>query len=278
LGAKVYVITSGKGGVGKTITTAAIGAELAKLGHKVVLIDFDIGLRNLDLVMGCERRVIYDFINVLNNEATLSQALIQDQRQENLFILPASQTRTKDALTIEGVGNIIEQLKIDFDFILCDSPSGIEKGALLALYYADEAIIVTNPNISSVRANEKIISILNSHTKLALTNQEVKKHLLINRFTSELAINGTILSIESITDALGINLLGAIPESLLAIEAINNGTPLTLYIDSEIKNSYTHCTNVLLGKKQAITKQEYKGWSFFKRIMRKKPQHYDKLG
>jgi len=200
--AKVIVVTSGKGGVGKTTTTAAIGAELARRGHKTVVVDFDVGLRNLDLIMGCERRVIYDFINVINGEATLSQALIKDKREPNLFVLPASQTRNKDALHQEGVARVIESLKNDFKYIICDSPAGIERGALMALYNAEEAVIVTNPEVSSVRDSDRIIGVLNSDSKLAKEGGEVKKHLLITRFSPARVKRGEMLSIEDIQEIL----------------------------------------------------------------------------
>ncbi len=165
--AKVLVVTSGKGGVGKTTSSAAIGTGLALRGHKTVIVDFDVGLRNLDLIMGCERRVVYDFVNVINNEATLSQALIKDKRLENLFVLAASQTRDKDALTQDGVERVINELKQTFDFIVCDSPAGIEKGAHLAMYFADEAIVVTNPEVSSVRDSDRMLGLLASKSRRA---------------------------------------------------------------------------------------------------------------
>ena len=155
--AKIIVVTSGKGGVGKTTSSAAIATGLALAGHKTVVIDFDVGLRNLDLIMGCERRVVYDFVNVINKEATLNQALIKDKRTDNLYILPASQTRDKDALTMEGVQKVLNDLSEDYDFIICDSPAGIEQGAQMALYFADEAIVVTNPEVSSVRDSDRIL-------------------------------------------------------------------------------------------------------------------------
>ena len=181
--ARIIVVTSGKGGVGKTTSSAAISTGLAQRGKKTVVIDFDIGLRNLDLIMGCERRVVYDFVNVINGEATLNQALIKDKRVENLFILPASQTRDKDALTKEGVEKIINKLQeMDFDYIICDSPAGIETGALMALYFADEAIVTTNPEVSSVRDSDRILGILASKSRRAEQSlAPVKEHLLLTR-------------------------------------------------------------------------------------------------
>ena len=180
--AKIIVVTSGKGGVGKTTSSAAISTGLALAGHKTVVIDFDVGLRNLDLIMGCERRVVYDFVNVINKEASLKQALIKDKRTENLFILPASQTRDKDALTVDGVQAVLDELKKDFEFIICDSPAGIEQGAQMALYFADEAIVVTNPEVSSVRDSDRILGILQSKSMRAEKGEPVKEHLLLTRY------------------------------------------------------------------------------------------------
>lgn len=212
---KVIVVTSGKGGVGKTTSSAAIGCGLAKSGAKTVIIDFDIGLRNLDLIMGCERRVVYDLINVINGEANLQQALVKDKRVDDLFILPASQTRNKDALTKEGVEKVIEALKADgFEYIICDSPAGIEQGAMMALYFADEAVVTTNPEVSSVRDSDRITGMLSSKShRSELQLNPVKVHLLITRYSPERVEREEMLSIEDIDDLLGIDLLGVIPES-----------------------------------------------------------------
>lgn len=265
--AKVIVVTSGKGGVGKSTTTAAIGAELARRGNKTVVIDFDIGLRNLDLIMGCERRVIYDFINVINEEATLSQALIKDKREPNLYILPASQTRNKDALQQDGVAKVIELLKNDFKFIICDSPAGIERGALMALYHAEEAIIVTNPEVSSVRDSDRIIGVLNSDSKLAKEGGEVKKHLLITRFSPERVKKGEMLSVADVQEILATDLLGVIPESKAVMIASNQGVPVTLDNDSDAKMAYRAAVATLLGEAAAISNPgSNKGWNFLKNM------------
>lgn len=264
--AKVIVVTSGKGGVGKTTSTAAIGAELARRGKKTVVIDFDIGLRNLDLIMGCERRVIYDFINVINDEATLSQALIKDKREPNLYVLPASQTRNKDALHQEGVERVIEQLKKEFKYILCDSPAGIERGALMALYFAEEAIIVTNPEVSSVRDSDRIIGVLNSDSKLAKEGSEVKKHLLITRFSPARVKRGEMLSIEDIQEILAVDLLGVIPESPAVLSASNQGIPITLDTDNDAKFAYRAAVSKLLGEPDTTQNSNNKGWGFLKNI------------
>ncbi|MCL5427325.1 MAG: septum site-determining protein MinD, partial [Gammaproteobacteria bacterium] len=226
--AKIIVVTSGKGGVGKTTSAAAISTGLALRGKKTVVIDFDVGLRNLDLIMGCERRVVYDLVNVIQGEAGLNQALIRDKRVENLFILPASQTRDKDALTQEGVAEILEKLKEDFDFILCDSPAGIERGAQLAMYFADEAIVVTNPEVSSVRDSDRILGLLASKTRRAEQGEDpIKEHLLVTRYNPERVTSGDMLTLDDIREILAINLLGLIPESEAVLRASNQGVPVT---------------------------------------------------
>jgi septum site-determining protein MinD len=252
----VIVVTSGKGGVGKTTTSAAIGAELALRGHKTVIVDFDIGLRNLDLIMGCERRVVFDFVNVLHGEANLSQALIRDKRVPHLFILPASQTRDKDALTEIGVGAVLQGLRQEFEYIICDSPAGIEKGALMALYFADEAIIVTNPEISSVRDSDRIIGVLNSRSKRAAENQEMQKHLLITRYTPERVSRGEMLSAHDVQEILGVPLLGIIPESSAILNASNHGVPITLDTPSQARKAYQTAVSHLLGE----TESAPSGW------------------
>lgn len=226
--AKVLVVTSGKGGVGKTTSTAALGAALAQNGERVVVVDFDVGLRNLDLVMGAERRVVFDLINVVQGVAKLSQALIRDKRLENLWLLPASQTRDKDALSEEGVRRVIADLRTKFDWVICDSPAGIERGATMAMRYADEAVIVTNPEVSSVRNSDRIIGMLDSKTARAEKGEQVKKHVLVTRYNSGRASRGEMLSIDDILDILAIPLLGIIPESQDVLKASNVGTPVTL--------------------------------------------------
>src|SRR6266404_5393036 len=226
--AKVLVVTSGKGGVGKTTSTAAIGAALAQAGQRVVVIDFDVGLRNLDLVMGAERRVVFDLINVVQGIAKLPQALIRDKRLDNLWLLPASQTKDKDALTEEGVGRIIKELRTNCDWILCDSPAGIERGAMLAMRHADEAIIVTNPEVSSVRDSDRIIGMLDSKTARAEKGERVEKHVLITRYDAARAARGEMITIEDILEILATPLLGIIPESQDVLRASNVGSPVTL--------------------------------------------------
>jgi septum site-determining protein MinD len=225
---KVVVVTSGKGGVGKTTSTAALGAALAQSGKKVALIDFDVGLRNLDLVMGAERRVVFDLINVTQGVAKLSQALIRDKRLETLYLLPASQTRDKDALTEEGVAKVVATLREKFDYVLCDSPAGIERGAQLAMRFADEAVIVTNPEVSSVRDSDRIIGLLDSRTLKAERGESVKKHILVTRYDAVRAARSEMLSIEDVLEILSTPLLGIIPESEGVLRASNVGSPVTL--------------------------------------------------
>jgi septum site-determining protein MinD len=226
--AKVLVVTSGKGGVGKTTSTAALGAALAQRGESVVVVDFDVGLRNLDLVMGAERRVVFDLINVVQGVAKLQQALIRDKRLENLWLLPASQTRDKDALTEEGIQRIINELREKFDWVICDSPAGIERGATLAMRYADEAVIVTNPEVSSVRDSDRIIGMLDSKTAKAERGEQVTKHVLVTRYDAGRASRGEMLSIDDILEILATPLLGIIPESQDVLRASNVGSPVTL--------------------------------------------------
>src|SRR5467141_3116847 len=226
--AKVLVVTSGKGGVGKTTSTAALGAALAQLGEKVVVVDFDVGLRNLDLVMGAERRVVFDLVNVIQGTARLSQALIRDKRLETLWLLPASQTRDKDALTEQGVASIIKELRAKFDWVICDSPAGIERGATLAMRFADAAVIVTNPEVSSVRDSDRMIGLLDSKTERAEKGQRVDKHILITRYDPGRAARGEMLSIEDVLEILSTPLLGIIPESEEVLRASNLGSPVIL--------------------------------------------------
>lgn len=252
MSAHIIVVTSGKGGVGKTTTSAAISTGLALCGFKTVVIDFDVGLRNLDLIMGCERRVVYDFINVINKEATVKQALIKDKRCENLFVLPASQTRDKDALTEEGVKEVIDELKQSFDYIVCDSPAGIEKGAMMAMYFADTAIVVTNPEVSSVRDSDRILGILNSKSHRATTGQDsIKEHLLITRYSEQRVRKGEMLSVKDIQDILAIPLLGIIPESQDVLNASNAGVPVTLFDESEAGLAYRQAIAKLIGEDKA---------------------------
>ncbi len=266
--ARIIVVTSGKGGVGKTTTSAAIGTGLALKGHRTALVDFDVGLRNLDLIMGVERRVVYDFVNVINGEATLKQAMIRDKRSDNLYILPASQTRDKDALTKEGVEKVLEELAEDFDYIVCDSPAGIEKGALMALYFADEAIVVTNPEVSSVRDSDRILGILHSKSRRAETDQEpVKERLLLTRYNPERVLAGEMLSVSDVEEILAIPLLGVIPESEAVLKASNQGLPVIMDGAAKAGQAYSDAVNRLLGDEVAHRFLDVEKKGFFRRVM-----------
>lgn len=267
---KVIVITSGKGGVGKTTTSVNISMGLALKGFKVAVIDFDIGLRNLDLVMGCERRVVYDFVNVIQKTATLRQALIQDKRVPNLYILAASQTQEKDILTIEGVGEVIEALKKDkFDFIICDSPAGIEHGAIMAMYYADEAIVVTNPEVSSVRDSDRMIGILKSKSKRSIDGLDpIKDNLLITRYNPERVDKGDMLNKDDIIELLSIKLLGIIPESEDIVKSSNSGDPVIRNTSCKASIAYQDAVSRLLGENVPLKFAEHEKNGFFEKFLK----------
>ncbi|HRF63059.1 MAG TPA: septum site-determining protein MinD [Candidatus Competibacter sp.] len=265
--ATVIVVTSGKGGVGKTTTSASFATGLAQRGYRTVVIDFDVGLRNLDLIMGCERRVVYDFINVINNEANLNQALIRDKRVENLYILPASQTRDKDALTKDGVERILDELKQSFEYVVCDSPAGIERGALMALYYADEALVVTNPEVSSVRDSDRILGILASRSRRAEQGEPpVKEHLVLARYAPDRANRGDMLTVEDVLEILGIPLLGVIPESPAVLQSSNAGVPVILEESSDAGAAYGDLVDRFLGKDLPHRFTEIQKKGFLKRL------------
>ncbi|EGV34884.1 septum site-determining protein MinD [Neisseria weaveri] len=266
--AKIIVVTSGKGGVGKTTTSASIASGLALRGHKTAVIDFDVGLRNLDLIMGCERRVVYDFINVIQGEATLNQALIKDKHCDNLYVLPASQTRDKDALTREGVEKVLNELtnELGFEYVICDSPAGIEQGALMALYFADEAIVTTNPEVSSVRDSDRILGILQSKSRKAETGETVKEHLLITRYSPERVNKGEMLSVQDICDILRIPLLGVIPESENVLQASNAGSPVIHQNGAAAAEAYKDVIARLLGENREMRFLDAEKKGFFQRL------------
>ena len=266
--ATVIVVTSGKGGVGKTTTSASFATGLAQRGYRTVVIDFDVGLRNLDLIMGCERRVVYDLINVIHGEANLNQALIKDKQCDNLFVLAASQTRDKDALTKEGVEKVLTDLAaMDFEYIVCDSPAGIETGALLAMHFADEALIVTNPEVSSVRDSDRILGMLGSKTQRAIEGKDpVKEHLLITRYNPTRVADGQMLSLEDIQDILRVKLIGVIPESEAVLQASNQGLPAVHLKGSDIAGAYMDVIERFLGAEVPMRYIEAEKPGFFKRL------------
>ncbi|MGN7724683.1 septum site-determining protein MinD [Luteimonas sp. 22616] len=265
--AEIIVVTSGKGGVGKTTSSASLACGLARRGKKVVVIDFDVGLRNLDLIMGCERRVVYDFVNVTQGEASLRQALIKDKRFDNLFVLAASQTRDKDALTKEGVEKVLKDLADDgFDYIICDSPAGIEKGAFLAMYFADKAVVVVNPEVSSVRDSDRILGLLDSKTRHAEDGESIKSYLLLTRYNPQRVDGGEMLSVKDVEEVLGLQTIGVIPESGDVLNASNKGEPVILDMESMAGQAYDDAVARLMGEERPMrfTQLEKKG--FFSKI------------
>jgi septum site-determining protein MinD len=266
--AEIIVVTSGKGGVGKTTSSASIATGLARRGKKVAVIDFDVGLRNLDLIMGCERRVVYDFVNVIHGEASLKQALIKDKRFDNLYVLAASQTRDKDALTKEGVEKVLKDLADEgFDYILCDSPAGIEKGAFLAMYFADKAVVVVNPEVSSVRDSDRILGLLASKTRRAEHGDgDVAAYLLLTRYSPQRVENGEMLSITDVEEVLGLKTIGVIPESGDVLNASNKGEPVIMDAESIAGQAYDDAVARLMGEERPMrfTQLEKKG--FFSKL------------
>lgn len=266
--ARIIVVTSGKGGVGKTTTSASFASGLALRGHKTAVIDFDVGLRNLDLIMGCERRVVYDLINVIHNEAKLTQALIKDKHSDNLVVLAASQTRDKDALSQEGVKRVLDELaEMGMEYIICDSPAGIETGALMAMHYADEALVVTNPEVSSVRDSDRILGMLASKTQRAIDGKEpIKEHLLITRYNPTRVVGGQMLSVEDIQEILRIPLIGVIPESEAVLNASNQGVPAIHMKSSDVSEAYKDVIRRFLGESREMRFTKAAPPSLFQRL------------
>jgi septum site-determining protein MinD len=267
--ARIIVITSGKGGVGKTTSSAALAMGLAQRGHRTVVIDFDVGLRNLDLIMGCERRVVYDFVNVINGEANINQAMIRDKRCDSLYVLPASQTRDKEALTKDGVGRVLEELSRSFDYIVCDSPAGIEHGATMAMYYADDAVVVTNPEVSSVRDSDRMLGILASKSRRAENSEEpIREYLLLTRYSPERVSKGEMLSVGDVQEILSLDMLGVIPESQAVLNASNAGIPVILDNESDAGQAYSDMVARYLGDEVPYRFLEAKRKGFFSRLLR----------
>ena len=265
--AEVIVVTSGKGGVGKTTSSASLACGFARQGRKVAVIDFDVGLRNLDLIMGCERRVVYDFVNVIQGECTLKQALIKDKRFDNLHVLAASQTRDKDALTREGVEKVLKDLSAEgFEYVICDSPAGIEKGAFLAMYFADQAVVVVNPEVSSVRDSDRILGLLASKTRRAENGERVREHLLLTRYSPERVATGDMLSIADVQEILGLEVVGVIPESQAVLQSSNAGVPVILDMESPAGQAYDDTVARLLGEKRPLRFTEVQRKGLFSKL------------
>jgi septum site-determining protein MinD len=265
---EIIVVTSGKGGVGKTTTSASLSCGLARRGKKVAVIDFDIGLRNLDLIMGCERRVVYDFVNVIQGDCTLKQALIKDKRIDTLFVLAASQTRDKDALSSEGVRRVLDELATEgFDYVICDSPAGIEKGAHLAMYFADRAVVVVNPEVSSVRDSDRILGLLASKTQRAEQgNGGVKEHLLLTRYSPRRVATGEMMSVNDVKEILGLDVIGVVPESTDVLSASNSGVPVILNDASDASRAYDDAVSRLLGESLPLRFVDEPKRGFFARM------------
>lgn len=264
---EIIVVTSGKGGVGKTTTSASLACGYARRGKKVAVVDFDIGLRNLDLIMGCERRVVYDFVNVINGDCVLKQALIRDKRFDNLSVLAASQTKDKDALTQEGVERVLDQLRADFEVIICDSPAGIERGAFYAMYFADRAVVVVNPEVSSVRDSDRVLGIVSSKSRRAEQGQSaVKEHLLLTRYSPERVERGDMMSVSDVEEILGIKVIGVIPESPDVLSASNSGVPVILDEQSDAGVAYADAVARMLGEERPMRFLEPKRKGFFQRM------------
>jgi septum site-determining protein MinD len=266
--AEIIVVTSGKGGVGKTTTSASIACGLARRGKRVVVVDFDIGLRNLDLIMGCERRVVYDFVNVIQGDCALRQALIKDRRIETLYVLAASQTRDKEALTDEGVRRVLEELAAEgFEYIICDSPAGIERGAHLAMYFADRAVVVVNPEVSSVRDSDRILGLLASKTQRAEQgNGGVKEHLLLTRYSPRRVANGEMMSVADVKEILRLDVVGVVPESPDVLSASNSGVPVILNGETDVAAAYEDAVARLLGETVPMRFTEEPKRGFFARM------------
>ncbi|MBK8067738.1 MAG: septum site-determining protein MinD [Rhodanobacteraceae bacterium] len=264
---EIIVVTSGKGGVGKTTTSASLACGFAKRGKRTVVVDFDIGLRNLDLIMGCERRVVYDFVNVINGDCGIKQALIKDKRFDNLSVLAASQTKDKDALTQEGVAKVIDELKNDFDIVICDSPAGIERGAFYAMYFADRAVVVVNPEVSSVRDSDRVLGIMSSKSRRAELGQgPIKEHLLLTRYSPDRVEKGDMMSIADVEEILGVKVIGVIPEAPEVLSASNSGVPVILDETAEAGQAYTDAVARLLGEDRPMRFTEPKKKGFFQRM------------
>ncbi|RAX55380.1 septum site-determining protein MinD [Helicobacter sp. 16-1353] len=248
----VITITSGKGGVGKSTATGNLSVGLANRGKKVVAIDFDIGLRNLDMILGLENRIVYDVVDVMEGKCNLNQALINDKRSKNLYFLPASQNKDKNILDKDKVKVLIEELKKIFDFIIIDSPAGIESGFEHAIFWADRAFIVVTPEVSSVRDADRVIGIIDAKSDKAKEGKEVQKALIINRIKPDLVKKGEMMSSDDVLSILGIPLLGLIPEDEKIITATNSGEPVIYNKSTKSAKAYERISDRILGKEVAF--------------------------
>lgn len=241
MGGKVVTISSGKGGVGKTTATANLGISLASLGKKVVVIDADIGLRNLDVIMGLENRIVYDLVDIVEGRSKLRQAMIKHKKFDHLFLIPAAQTRDKMAVSPDDMVKLTDELREDFDYVLIDSPAGIERGFRNALEPADEVLIVTNPEVSAVRDADRIIGLIEAADK-------GPGRLIINRLKTDLVKKGEMLSSEDVYDILGLTIIGIIPEDELVLSASNSGVPVTLNMQSKAGLAFNNVARRVAGE------------------------------
>ncbi|RAX59253.1 septum site-determining protein MinD [Helicobacter monodelphidis] len=256
--AEVITITSGKGGVGKSTTCANLAVGIAREGKKVVAIDFDIGLRNLDMILGLENRIVYDVIDVMEKKCNLSQALINDKRTKNLYFLPASQSKDKNVLDKERVRTLLGELKGDFDYILIDSPAGIESGFEHAAFMADRALIITTPEVSAVRDADRVIGIIDAKSEKAKSGEEVKKHIIINRVRPALIEKGEMMDTDMVLQILALPLIGVIPEDEKIISATNSGEPV-IYSGSISGEAYDRIAKRVLGQEIPIAEFKTQG-------------------
>jgi septum site-determining protein MinD len=262
---EVITVTSGKGGVGKSTLSANLAVGLSELGKKVVVIDFDIGLRNLDMILGLENRIVYDVIDVMEGRCNLSQALINDKKSKNLYFLPASQTNDKDILNREKVRVLLEDLKKDFEYIVIDSPAGIESGFEHSIFLADRALIVSTPDVSAVRDADRVIGIIDAKSEKAKNGEEVQKHVIINRLNPEMVDNGNMLGVEDVLNILALPLIGVVPDDSSIITSTNKGEPIYYDKNSIAATAYQNIARRVVGEEVPFLDLKFKK-GFFKRI------------
>jgi septum site-determining protein MinD len=263
LDCRIIVVTSGKGGVGKTTTTANLAAALAKEGYKVVAIDGDVGLRNLDVIMGLENRIVYTLIDVVEGTCRLNQALIKDKRIENLYLIPTAQSRTKDSVSADQMLSLCEELRKEFDFVLIDSPAGIESGFHNSAIGADEAIVITTPEVSAVRDADRIIGLLESMEKAPI-------RLVINRIKPEMVSRGEMLDVQDVLDILAVDILGIVPDDESIVTSANKGEPLTLGSTSQAAKAYSNISKRIIGEEVPILNLSSESKGFFSRLFGRK--------